>query len=110
MHQIFMNILSNAIQSIVHDGQISIVKRYSKELGTIVVIDNGEGISQENLGKIYDPFFTTKSPGNGTGLGLSIVSTMIKEHNGTIDCLSAINEGTSFKLSFPKDKKRSWIN
>ncbi|MDD5254503.1 MAG: ATP-binding protein, partial [Candidatus Omnitrophica bacterium] len=67
----------------------------------ITISDNGVGIPQENLQKIYDPFFTTKAVGEGTGLGLSICYNIIKEHNGRIAVSSKAGEGTTFTISLP---------
>lgn len=67
----------------------------------IDVSDTGIGIPEENLAKLFQPFFTTKPIGEGTGLGLSIVSRIIKEHRGTIEVESRVNQGTTFKISLP---------
>ena len=63
--------------------------------------DTGSGIPSEYLARIYDPFFTTKSFGRGTGLGLSITYGIVREHQGSIDCESAVGQGTRFVLEFP---------
>jgi signal transduction histidine kinase len=59
------------------------------------------GIPAENLGKIYDPFFTTKATGRGTGLGLAVTYGIMQEHNGSIQVSSRMGEGTTFVLEFP---------
>ena len=64
--------------------------------------DSGSGIKKENLVKINDPFFTTKSPGAGVGLGLSITYSIIQEHKGKIKVNSKIDEGTTFIITLPK--------
>ena len=64
--------------------------------------DTGSGIPNEHLTRIYDPFFTTKVIGEGTGLGLSISYGIVREHDGTIDCESAVGQGTRFILSLPE--------
>jgi signal transduction histidine kinase len=66
------------------------------------VADTGSGIPSEHLARIYDPFFTTKAPGRGTGLGLSITYGIVREHEGTIRCDSAIGQGTRFTLTLPR--------
>ena len=101
IQQVIMNMLTNSIQSITKDGEISIktvVKRDHIEIG---IKDNGCGISQDNIGKVFDPFFTTKMPGEGTGLGLSICYGIIKKHNGSIDVKSEVGIGTTFTIKLP---------
>ena len=70
----------------------------------LAVEDNGVGISEEILSKIYDPFFTTKQIGKGTGLGLSITKKIIKGHDGILSVLSKTGEGTIFTIKFPRIK------
>ena len=66
------------------------------------VSDTGHGIGQEDIKRIYDPFFTTKRAGaSGTGLGLSITYGIIQEHSGRVRVESSVGKGTSFQLSFP---------
>jgi signal transduction histidine kinase len=65
------------------------------------IADTGSGIPSEQIARIYDPFFTTKSIGRGTGLGLSITYGIVREHAGTIDCDSAVGQGTRFTLALP---------
>jgi signal transduction histidine kinase len=103
LHHAFLNILTNAIQSIDNDGFIGIktaIERPSKKL-IVEIEDNGKGISPENIGKITDPFFTTKDPGKGTGLGLSITYKVIKEHNGSLEFQSEVGKGTLVRIELP---------
>ena len=101
LHQAIMNIIANATQAIEGDGTIAITTKRSKEKLEISVEDDGEGIPEENLMKISDPFFTTKPPGEGTGLGLFITFSIIEEHNGHIDVESIKGEGTKFTITLP---------
>ena len=101
MHQAFLNLLANAVQSIKDEGNISIKTSISGEKLEISISDDGCGISEDNLARIFDPFFTTKEPGSGTGLGLSITYNIINEHNGSIKCNSKLNKGTEFIVTFP---------
>ncbi|HLF15679.1 MAG TPA: ATP-binding protein [Bacteroidota bacterium] len=68
----------------------------------ISVADSGAGIPQETLGRIYEPFFTTKEQGKGTGLGLSVVYGVIRSHNGHITVNSEVNSGTIFTIYLPR--------
>lgn len=102
LHQVFINILTNAIQSIIKNGEIVIETKATDMNITISISDNGCGISEEHLSQITTPFFTTKPPGKGTGLGLSIAYTIIKEHKGDIHFESLIDKGTKVVISLPK--------
>ena len=99
--QVFMNLLLNASQAIKDNGKVCI-KTYMKDNNVCVDIeDNGMGIEEKNLRKIFDAFYTTKPVGEGTGLGLSISSEIIKKHEGTIKVKSKVGEGTKFTMCFP---------
>jgi two-component system NtrC family sensor kinase len=69
------------------------------------VTDNGEGIPPENLNKICDPFFTTKSEGKGVGLGLAVSYGIIEAHGGDIEVRSTVGEGTTFTVSLPLQQR-----
>lgn len=67
-----------------------------------MTFDNGYGISEDIQRKIYDPFFTTKTIGKGVGLGLSIsYQIIVEKHGGTLSCLSAYGQGTTFQIEIP---------
>ena len=102
LHQIFINLLYNAIQAVDEKGTISIETTNDDSNLIIIITDTGSGISNENLKKITDPFFTTKSPGEGTGLGLSITYNIIKEHNGKLLFESELGKGTIVKIILPQ--------
>jgi len=102
LNQVFMNIIMNAIQAIEEKGEINISTHTDESHAYIEIADNGRGISAENLEKIFDPGYTTKSSGVGTGLGLSIVYNIIEAHKGTIKAESIVNEGSKFTIEIPK--------
>ena len=104
LHQVFINIMTNAIQSIEHEGEISITTEIIHNFITIKISDTGCGIKKEDLSKILDPFFTTKEPGKGAGLGLSIAYTIITENKGKIEFDSKLNNGTTVKILLPVNK------
>ena len=101
LHQVMMNIISNAEQAIEDTGTIDITTLVEGNNLKVIIKDDGSGISEENLSKIGDPFFTTKAPGEGTGLGLFISFSIIEEHNGNLEVISSPEEGTSFIISLP---------
>ena len=101
LHQLFMNILTNAIHAFEEPGRIEIRGVTNVNVLNIEVHDNGRGISEEILKKIFEPFFTTKEVGKGTGLGLFICDKIIKEHGGSIEINSQVGLGTTVRLSLP---------
>ena len=101
MHQAFTNILVNAIQAIENKGTIDIILKKVDKHVIVEISDSGIGISQENLPKITEPFFTTKEPGKGTGLGLSITHSIVSEFKGAMKFSSELNKGTSVVFKFP---------
>lgn len=103
LHQVFINIISNAIDSIKVHGVITVTTVCSVENVKIVIEDTGFGIPEENLKKIVTPFFTTKDPGKGTGLGLSITDTIVKEHKGKLKFHSEKDKGTKVTIKLPRN-------
>ena len=114
VHQIVMNLCSNAIQAMpTRRGtvEVSIAIEQLTNAGAdlpdgsyvrLTVADTGTGMSQATLQRIFEPFFTTKPTGQGTGLGLSVVHGIMKSHGGAIRVRSEPEKGTSFELYFPK--------
>jgi signal transduction histidine kinase len=105
LHQVFLNLLTNASDAIPDKGEISIKTLSNGDFYTIEISDNGEGIPKNIIHKITDPFFTTKPPGKGSGLGLSITYRIIKEHKGKIEFESETEKGTLVRVVLPKVKK-----
>ena len=82
-------------------GWLTVTTRLEGDRAIAEIADTGSGIPADQLARIYDPFFTTKAIGRGTGLGLSITYGIVREHDGTINCDSAVGQGTRFTLSLP---------
>ncbi|WP_258105532.1 sensor histidine kinase [Marinoscillum sp. MHG1-6] len=101
LHQVFINIIMNALHAIEENGKITISTNIVDHRLVVKVRDNGSGMSKEELNQIFDPFFTTKGPGKGVGLGLSIVYKIIVEHKGEIEYSSEKNKGTEVKITLP---------
>lgn len=103
--QVLTNVVMNAVMHAFgadQTGLIRIVAEPRDERVVLCVSDDGNGMSQEVLAKIYDPFFTTKRNEGGTGLGLHLVYNIVtKKLKGSIDCASQINSGTNFMVSLP---------
>ena len=101
LNQVFMNLLSNAIQAIEKKGTIRIKTSTDAENVYVMITDTGKGIPPEKLNKIFDPGFTTKGVGIGTGLGLSISHNIIRKHQGKIAVESTVGKGTKFTITLP---------
>ena len=107
MQQVALNLLNNAIDATGSGGKIVVKTRNesssssSPEKVVIEFIDSGDGISDEHIGRIFDPFYTTKELGKGTGLGLSTVYTIIEKFGGSISVESTLGEGTKFTITLP---------
>lgn len=101
INQVFMNVLSNALDAIGDKGTIRIITQSIDDYAVIKIKDNGSGIKHENLKKIFNPGFTTKKVGVGTGLGLSIVYNIIETHHGTITFDSELDKGTEVTIKIP---------
>ncbi len=101
LNQVFVNLISNALQSIQGKGSICLRTHSDDEFMTVEIEDSGSGIPAEVIPKIFDPFFTTKDVNKGTGLGLSISYSIIQHHKGTIEVESQIGRGTKFIIRLP---------
>jgi two-component system NtrC family sensor kinase len=100
---VFVNMLVNAAQAIEGEGKITIETLKSGDNIKIKFTDTGRGIPPENLDKLFDQGFTTKSPDEGTGLGLSICKQIMEEHRGKIEVESQVGEGAAFTITLPID-------
>ncbi len=113
MNQVFMNIISNAIDALESDLNqnpetikapvIRISTKISPDNNFLLIsiADNGSGIPLEIQQRLFDPFFTTKPVGKGTGLGLSISYSIVEKHGGQLKCISEVGQGTEFLIQIP---------
>jgi len=99
MHQAFLNLFKNAIQSMPHGGSLDISSSKNGRICTILISDQGEGITEAALPHIFEAYYTTKE--EGSGLGLLIVHNIIKEHGGRIEVKSKVAKGSCFTLHLP---------
>jgi two-component system NtrC family sensor kinase len=100
LHQVFTNLINNAAEAMPDGGKLTLRTRTGPTPGfvTIDVEDTGVGIPEENMKKMFTPFFTTKPIGKGTGLGLAIIYGIVKMHRGQINVKSKVGQGTTFTI------------
>ena len=103
LNQVFMNLLTNAVQAIEDEGTITISTEYAAQYAVVRISDTGCGIEADKLAHIFDPGFTLKGVGVGVGLGLSIVYRIVQDHLGTIEVESEPGVGTTFTLKLPPE-------
>ena len=103
IQQVFVNLSLNAIQAMPEGGQLKIATRKKDDFIEVEFRDTGCGIPEENIQKLYDPFFTTKA--RGIGLGLAVTQGIIERHNGAIKVKSEVGKGTTFVVKLPAEKK-----
>ena len=102
LRQVLINLLINAIHATEAGGKITIILEPVGEDVPLTVQDTGEGIPKENLERIFEPFFSTKSPGESTGLGLYVTRGIIEKLGGQIEVESRLGHGASFCVRLPK--------
>ena len=101
LQQIYINLLLNAVQADADGGEIVLsAGTCTGSVYWVKIKDSGCGIEPQHLRSIFDPFYTTKAPGQGTGLGLAICQRLVEESGGQIEVSSIVGEGSSFKLKF----------
>ena len=99
--QVLVNLAVNSVQAIKEGGTITLKTLYSDGRVKLIVKDTGEGMTEEVMEQIFNPFFTTKDVDQGTGLGLSVVHGIVMSHGGTVKVSSRVGEGTTFEIIFP---------
>jgi signal transduction histidine kinase len=107
LHILFSNVLDNAFQSMKSmAGTLTVgIRRQGAEAWEISIADTGTGIDEKDMGKIFEPFYTTKS--KGTGLGLAICSEIVYVHGGSIKVHSVKGQGTTFTIILPAKQPAS---
>jgi signal transduction histidine kinase len=102
LQEILLNIINNAFAAINDGGHVDIqVKPENEKVFSVTITDDGCGIPQEDLHRVFEPFFSTKTSRGGTGLGLSITSGLVQELGGEISVKSEVGRGTSFTVRLP---------
>lgn len=101
INQVILNVVRNALQAIEREGQIFISTWQGRGEVVVQVRDTGEGIAQQDINKLFTPFYTTRPIGKGSGLGLSISHNIIEQHGGRIEVSSVLGEGAEFNIILP---------
>jgi signal transduction histidine kinase len=101
LQQVFMNLFLNAINAMPTGGRLGIDVKMDHSEVRVQVTDTGCGISPKEIGKIFDPFYTTSTVGQGTGLGLSLCYSIVKQHRGIIEAESVEGRGSVFTVTLP---------
>ncbi|MDX2061521.1 MAG: ATP-binding protein [Bacteroidia bacterium] len=105
LNQVFLNLVTNAVQAMPQGGQLRVATRQETRpegpWAVVTVGDTGEGIAPEVLGRIFEPFYTTKEVGKGTGLGLSISYSIVERHGGHFEVQSTLGKGATFEVWLP---------
>jgi len=101
MERVFYNLVLNAAQATAPGGAVTVKTRAEGRAAQIAVIDRGSGIAPEQMKDIFNPFFTTKAPGQGTGLGLFVVHAILQRYGGEVRVASELGVGTTFTVELP---------
>ena len=107
MRQVLQNLINNAADAIEDAGKITLTTRVKENKVQVLITDTGKGMSQEELGKIFLPFFTTKPVGKGTGLGLGISLSIVEAMGGAIDVQSMPGAGSAFTIALPINRNEA---
>ncbi|MDD4623369.1 MAG: ATP-binding protein, partial [Kiritimatiellae bacterium] len=102
--QVFFNLIKNALDAMPDGGTLKVVFTVGDVFVDIAFIDSGGGIKSEDMGRVFEPYQTTKA--KGIGLGLMIVQRIVEEHGGEIELSSKPGEGTCFKIRLPRSERR----
>ncbi len=102
--QVFFNVIKNALEAMPDGGALKVVFGVGDAFVDIAFVDTGQGIAPEELGRVFEPYHTTKA--KGSGLGLMVVQRIVEEHGGEIELSSKRGEGTCFKIRLPRSERR----
>jgi signal transduction histidine kinase len=101
LNQVFLNLIDNALHA-VEDGGVVEVRTREEDGGVVVLVaDSGKGVPRDVQSRIFEPFFSTRAPGNGTGLGLHISQRVALDHGGRLELVDAEGWGACFRLWLP---------
>ncbi len=111
LHEVITNLLSNAVDAIDKDGdgQVTVRTSRTRKGVRLTLSDDGCGIPEEHMPRVFEPFYTTKPTGQGTGLGLSLVYRYVEAHQGKIKIRSEVNEGTTVTIDLELDRPKASV-
>lgn len=101
IEQVLLNLVNNAVDAMPEGGRVTFGSAMDGDRVSVFVADSGVGLSTEQLDRVFDPFYTTKDPGEGTGLGLTVSFAIVEQHGGVIEASSVPGEGSRFTLKLP---------
>jgi signal transduction histidine kinase len=112
LKSVWLNLLLNARDALLHNNaerRLEVSTRVNRESQIVQVVlhDNGKGMNEAESVHIFEPFYTTKGPGQGTGLGLATCHRIVEQHSGEITVASKVNEGTTFLITLPIQRLES---
>jgi signal transduction histidine kinase len=102
--QVFVNLVSNACDASHRGGEVVVEAETAADLVRVRIIDRGTGIDDAVRERMFEPFYTTKPPGEGTGLGLPLAHSIVREHLGSIEVESAPGKGTTVVVELPSTR------
>ena len=106
LQEIFLNVINNSFAAMKDGGHLDIAVRRIRDSVSVTISDDGCGIPKVDLGRVFEPFFSTKTGKGGTGLGLSITSGLVQELGGDIRVESEVGKGTTFTIILPINGKK----
>ena len=104
LQQVLVNLIKNAMQAMTRGGTLKLQTGQGTEGVWVSVTDTGGGIPEEQINRIFEPFYTTKK--KGTGLGLMIVQRIVRAHEGKIEIESRVGQGTTFRIWLPSHERK----
>ena len=102
LRQVFLNLVTNAIQAVPRGGHVSLRLGGDDQVATFAVEDDGPGIPEENVERVFEPFFTSKPEGQGTGLGLAVSRGIVERLGGRIEIDNHPGVGCTFRVVIPR--------
>ena len=106
IQQVFMNLFLNAMEAMQKGGTLTLSIKKTSTTVSVYIKDTGVGIAEDEIDKIFDPFYTTMSTKLSTGLGLALTYSIVKQHSGTIDVKSKLGKGSTFVIRMPLRGRR----